>query len=481
METVLRILPIRPTLVEAASCRFAPQCGRIPHRQGPFWLERISFILQSFLRFAHLSQLLFIKESNVNWDLYFRLSALMFLEFAIWGAWMPVLAVRLLGLLRMTGKQTGWIYATFPLACIFAPLASGYMADKWINAEWIILAAHAIGAVLLFVAAKQTKFWNLFLAMFLYSICYTATLPLVNKMLDLYFPADDAARGWVQPWVFLWAPVAWALVGYLLTGIRQWRKSVGDGADSLYFASVLSLIMVGVCLIQPSAKITSSVENPMREAMAMLGNYHYLVFILAQMVVVGMQQFYFLGTGQFMQDRGISGKNISAAMGIAQAVQAAATMLLLGYLLGSPIGFKGTFIVGALCWSVLFATYIFTKKALPVVIIQAFHGLAYVFFVISGQIFVNAVAPKSILGSAQSIIFIATSGIGLFVGTQLAGMVMEKNSIGGKFQWSKIWAVPLGITLAGAIAVAVLFHVPDKSEFQQEKASQDKAAVAMNQ
>ena len=51
----------------------------------------------------------------MNWDLYLRLSALMFMEFAIWGAWMPVLAVRLLGPLKMSGKQTGWIYATLPL------------------------------------------------------------------------------------------------------------------------------------------------------------------------------------------------------------------------------------------------------------------------------------------------------------------------------------------------------------------------------
>ena len=62
----------------------------------------------------------------------------------------------------------------------------------------------------------------------------------------------------------------------------------------------------------------------------MLKNTNYLIFILAQLVVSGMMQFYFLGTGQFMQDRGISGKNVSAAMGIAQAVQAAATILLLG-------------------------------------------------------------------------------------------------------------------------------------------------------
>jgi MFS family permease len=75
----------------------------------------------------------------MDWNIYTRISALMFLEFAVWGAWMPVLALRLLGPLKMTGKQTGWIYATFPLACIFSPFVSGYLADKWFNAEWIIL------------------------------------------------------------------------------------------------------------------------------------------------------------------------------------------------------------------------------------------------------------------------------------------------------------------------------------------------------
>jgi len=34
---------------------------------------------------------------------------------------------------------------------------------------------------------------------------------------------------------------------------------------------------------------------------------------------------------------------------------------------------------------------------------------------------------------------------------------MEKNSVGGKFQWPKIWAVPLAITLAGAIVFAAAF------------------------
>jgi len=45
---------------------------------------------------------------------------------------------------------------------------------------------------------------------------------------------------------------------------------------------------------------------------------------------------------------------------------------------------------------------------------------------------------------------------------------MERNTVGGKFHCSKIWLVPLGITLAGAIAFAVLFRVPDPNEFKKD-------------
>jgi MFS family permease len=411
----------------------------------------------------------------MNWDAYIRVSALMFLEFAVWGAWMPVLALRLLGPMKLSGKQTGWVYATLPLACIFAPLASGYLADKYLNAEWVILASHAVGAVLLLVAAKQTKFTGMFLAMLAYSVCYTATLPLVNNVLFRQLPKEDWA------YVFLWAPVAWALVGYILTGIRQVRKLGGDGPDSLYMAAFLSLLMVAVCFFQiptPPKGDAAAVANPMSQALGMLANHSFLVFILAQLVVVGMQQFYFLGTGQFMQDRGIPGKNVSAAMAIAQAVQAVATFFCLGWLIGR-VGYQWTFVIGAASWTVLFATYILNKANAGTIAIQAFHGLAYVFFVIGGQYFVGEMAPDTcgFSASAQSVLFIATSGIGLFVGTQLAGFVMQKNCVAGKFQWQKIWAVPLAITLAGAIVFAAAFKAPAPGDFQKDRPEKGKAVA----
>ena len=163
----------------------------------------------------------------MHWDVYLRpeylkLHALMFMEFAVWAAWMPVLAMRLLGPLKMSGKQTGWIYATFPLACIFAPFASGYLADRWFNAEWIILVSHAVGAVLLFLAARQTKFWGMFWIMLVYCVFFTATLPLVNKVLFRHLPEEATA-------VFFWRPWHGLLSGTFSPGCANCGRSAATG------------------------------------------------------------------------------------------------------------------------------------------------------------------------------------------------------------------------------------------------------------
>ena len=233
--------------------------------------------------------------------------------------------------------------------------------------------------------------------------------------------------------------------------------------------------MVVVCLLQTPVE-PKAVANPIMETVAMLGNSNYLVFILVQLAVSGMQQFYFLGTGQFMQDRGISGKNISAAMGIAQAVQAAATILLLGWLIEN-VGFQWTFVIGSLSWSVLFLTYILTKTSLPIVCIQAFHGLAYVFFIICGQKFVGAVAPEEIGAAAQSLLAIATTGIGLFVGTQLAGIVMERNSTGGKFQLDENLGGSPGNYPGGSNRLRRFVPCPKEVGLHERKPDSPKAAA----
>jgi MFS family permease len=414
---------------------------------------------------------------SVGLEVYVPLSVVMFLEYAVWGAWSPVLAARLLGPLKMTGKQTGWIYATLPLACIISPLIAGQLADSWFATKWILGVAHLVGAVFLLFAAGQRRFGPLFAVMLCYSMFFAATMPLVNSI--LFAQVKDVAT---QSNVFIWAPVAWALVGYSLTGWRWVFKTEGEGRDCLVLAAILSIAM-GLCclLLLPTNELAKTGEMPIVKAFATLKDGNFLLFMVISLVVAGLMQFYFLGTAQFMQDMGIAGRNVPAAMAIAQAFQAGATFFLLGRLLDPNqigLGFKWTLTLGAGCWLLMYLIYIATKPRWLIVFSQSLHGLAYVFFMIVGQIFAESVAGPEIRSSMQALVFAATVGVGLFFGTQFAGIVMDRCSMGGRFQWRSIWLVPGAIVLIGVLALATGFRDPPAADEKGTEKTADKASGA---
>jgi len=193
--------------------------------------------------------------------------------------------------------------------------------------------------------------------------------------------------------------------------------------------------------------------------MEMLRSPSFLVFILISIVAAGMMQFYFLGTAQFMQDNRIGAKNVPAAMALAQAAQAVATWFLLGRLLGGP-GYKWTLVLGAVAWLVLYVLYAIPRPPVVIVLAQTFHGLAYVFFIIGGQVFGNDVASEGTGASVQALVITAQSGLGLFLGTQLAGVVMDKFRVEGQFHWHRIWVVPGAIMLVCVLALILFFRGP---------------------
>ncbi len=395
---------------------------------------------------------------GMDWGLYLRLSVMMFLEYAIWGAWYPVLAARLLGPLKFSGKQTGWIYATIPLGCIFMPLVAGQVADQWLNTEFILAGAHLVGALLLFAAAWQRRFNVLFVVMLVYALFFAATLPLVNSLMFYHLAASKIDIAAKSPYIFMWAPIAWALAGYFLTGWRWVFRTGEEGRDCLVLAAVLSVVMVVVAgLLLPATPPGggSGEETSIGKALSMLENPSFLVFIIISMVGAGMMQFYFLGTAQFMQENGIAPKNVPASMAVAQAVQAVATLFLLGGLVLSA-GFKWTLTLGAASWLTLYVIYVLPRPPWLIVVAQSFHGLAYAFFIIAGQMFAGSVAPQDAGASMQALIFTAQSGVGLFLGTQFAGIVMDRHRVEGQFQWRRLFMVP-GAIMLGCVLALILF------------------------
>jgi nucleoside transporter len=386
---------------------------------------------------------------------------MMFLEFAVWGAWSPVLAARLLGPLKMSGKQTGWIYGTLFLAFIISPLIAGQIVDQWVATQWVLAVAHLVGAALLLAAARKKTFGSLFVVMGLYSLCYAATVPLVNSLMFTHlgkaYP-DGAGVAAASAGIFIWAPIAWVLVGLLLTGWRR-IKGTGDGSDCLKLAGGVSLLMGVFCFFLPHTPPPGASGDvlPFVRAFSMLSDTNFLLFLVLSFIVAAQLQFYFLGTAQYLGDIGIETKNVPAVMAIAQAAQTICTLAALGYFVNT-LGFRWTLAIGVLSWLVLYVVYAMTKPRWLVISSMGFHGIAYVLFIIGGQIYVNSVAPEDIKGSAQALLFVVTMGFGLFLGTQLTGAIMDLFKKEGKFEWRPIFLVPCALTVLCAVAFMLFFE-----------------------
>ena len=113
---------------------------------------------------------------------------MMFLQYAIWGAWAPVLSNYLLNDLGFTGFQAGWIFAMLPIATIISPFIGGQLADRYFATEKVIAFLQLIGGVLLLVMSQVTSYGAMMALMFFYCLFFAPTLALTNSIAISYLP-----------------------------------------------------------------------------------------------------------------------------------------------------------------------------------------------------------------------------------------------------------------------------------------------------
>jgi MFS family permease len=122
-----------------------------------------------------------------------RLSVMMFLEYVIWGSWLPLLALYLTRALGFSGTEIGWIFATQAIASVAALFVSGQIADRYLPTDRFLALSHLVGGIAMFALAYQRTFWSFFVVMLVYTLAYIPTLSLTNAI--AFHHLKDAQKG----------------------------------------------------------------------------------------------------------------------------------------------------------------------------------------------------------------------------------------------------------------------------------------------
>ena len=398
----------------------------------------------------------------------FKLSAMMFLQYAIWGAWSPVLTQYLQSRFGFTGGQVGTLYLLMPIASIVSPFIGGQIADRWAPTQWFLSVVHLLGAVCFFILSAQTAYGPMLLVMLIISLLYAPTVALTNSLSFHHLKDIEREFGAIR----VWGTIGWIVAGLLLSAWRwsvekQWLPELPVG-DCLVLAGIMAFIMGLFCLTLPHTPPAREGKNPWAflQALELFRNRNFTIFMVISFIVATELQFYYVLTSPFLANIGVADKNLAATMTIAQIAEILAMAALLPYLL-PKWGARRALAFGVIAWPVRYAIFAIGTPLWLVIASLTLHGICYVFFFVVGQIYVDSVAPRDIRASAQSLWAVVALGIGMAIGSKFAGWLQDVFSQFGYVKgqwtivstdWTWVFLVPCFLTVACAAAFLLFFR-----------------------
>ncbi|MGZ8554661.1 MAG: nucleoside permease [Chitinophagaceae bacterium] len=396
-----------------------------------------------------------------------QLSLMMFLEFFIWGGWFVTLGTFLGNNLNATGAQSANVFSTQSWGAIIAPFVIGLIADRYINAEKILGALHIIGAVLMYQLSNAESIGVFYPYVLVYMILYMPTIALVNSV--SFNQMKDPEKEFSNIRVF--GTIGWIVAGLLISFLFHWDTEENTSKGLLkntFLMSAIASLVLGIFSFTlpktpPSKRGNEKVslkEIIGLDALKLLKDKNFAVFFISSILICIPLAFYYQNTHAFLSNIGVT--NPTGKMTIGQISEV--LFLLLLPLFFKKYGFKKTILVGMLAWAVRYLLFAFGDAgdlSFMLIIGIALHGICYDFFFVSGYIYTNSKAGEKYKSAAQGLITLATYGVGMLIGFEIAGMITDYYKVSEKvFDYKMIWIIPSII----AAVVFVLFTAFFKDE-----------------
>ncbi len=386
-----------------------------------------------------------------------RLSIMMFFQYFVHGATIPILTLYLTRYLHFSGIQTGTILSMSAVAAFVSPFAGAFMADRRIRAPHLYGLCHILGGTLMGVLSFQHRFEPFLLLYLVYMIIFGPTNALSNAITFHHLRDSEKGFGGIRVWGTIgWIAVAW-LFSYL------WLQSSNDILssrlpDALKLSAISSFLLGIYAFTLPVFKIRKDIKFRFFPVEAFRVMIKREVAILAAIcfLVSFIDRYYYFGTAPFLRQIGFREADIMPAMSLGQVPEVFA-MIFLGFFIGK-LGSKRVLAVGVLMELARFSAFVIGTPTLLVLTGLSFHGIAYAFFFTTAFIYLDQHCDRISRSGVHQLFAIINSGIGNFLGSLMAGKTLDRFTIPetGWIDYRWFWMVPTLLSIL-TFTIIILF------------------------
>lgn len=416
------------------------------------------------------------ETNNSKAMLKFRLIAMNFLQYAVWGAYLTCMG-KYLGRSGL-GESIGLFYAMQGIVSLFMPALMGIVADRWIPAQRTLGLCHLISGSAMVLACfhgmynAHPDFGTLFT---LYSIgvaFYMPTIALSNSV--AYTALEKGGLDTIKDF----PPIrVFGTIGFIAA---MWAIDLMQLSDTPYqflLSGGLGLALAGYAFTLPKCPVSTGGEH--RSLAEALGLQAFKLFKIRKMAIFFI--FSMLLGAALQITNGFATPFISSfranpefadTFGVKYSViiysisQISETLciLLIPFFL-KRFGIKKVMLMAMLAWMFRFGLFGIgdTGSGLWAIILSMIvYGFAFDFYNISGSLFVNQETAPEMRSSAQGLFMLMTNGLGATIGTFAAQAVVRHYC-----QWTEPphpalvgdWQTVWFIFAAYALVIAVLFAI----------------------
>lgn len=395
------------------------------------------------------------------------LSAMMFLEFFVWGSWYVTMGTYLDKVLKADGIQVGAAYSAMAIATIISPFFVGMIADRFFSAQKVLGVLHLAGAALLYYITSIDNPSDFYWVLLVYSLLYAPTLALANAV--AFRQMQDPSKEFAS--IRVLGTIGWIATGWMIDKVLN----ITTDQLSLTFkmAAVASLVLGLLSFFlpdtPPKAKGTkaSFAQILGSDAFVLFKDRSFFIFFIASVLICIPLSFYYSFTNLYLTEAGM--ENATSNMTLGQFSEAFFILLIPFFF--RRLGVKWMIALGMIAWAIRFLFFGFGNADTGMWMLFAgivLHGICFDFFFVTGQIYTDSKAGLKIQSQAQGMITMATYGIGMWIGTLLSGYVKDYYTLENVVNWKSVWMVPAAISAAVLILFLLFFKDNKRSAAHAE-------------